>query len=149
MKTIFAVMCASIITAAPAYAHSDESLETQKAPHGGQLRMAGAYHFELVLAKNSKGSQEVKENPLIVYVTDHAGAKVSTAGATGAATLLAGKLKASITLAPDGDNRMKGYAKYASTPDIKVVANIVFPGKAAEQARFAPMAVMKEEHIGH
>ncbi|HRF73593.1 MAG TPA: hypothetical protein PL117_12540 [Accumulibacter sp.] len=123
-------------------AHSDEVLDTQKAPNGGQLRMAGPYHFELVVISDSK---EVRENPIVVHVTDHAGARVSTAGASATATLLAGKIKATSTLAPDGDNRLKGFAKYASTSDMKVVVTVTLAGKAAEQARFTPLAVSQQE----
>jgi hypothetical protein len=130
----------------PALAHDDATLDTIKAPNGGQLRMAGTYHFELVVVKSSK---EVKEHPVLVFVTDHAGAKIATTGASGTATLLAGKLKANVTLAADGDNRMKGFAKYASTPDMKVVVAITLPGKQAEQARFTPMAAATDEHMNH
>lgn len=127
-------------------AHSDEVLDTQKAPNGGQLRMAGAYHFELVVAKDSK---EVRDNPVVVFVTDHAGAKVSTVGAGGTATILAGKQKASIKLVPDGDNRLKGMATYSSTPDMKVVVSITLPGKSAEQARFTPLVAGAASHAEH
>jgi len=130
----------------PVLAHDDATLDTIKAPNGGQLRMAGIYHFELVLVKNSR---EVKENPVLVFVTDHAGAKIATAGASGTATLLAGKLKASVTLVPDGDNRLKGVAKYASSADMKAVVAITMAGKQAEQARFTPMAPATDEHMHH
>ena len=127
--------------------HSDEYLDTQPAPNGGQMRMAGAYHYELVMVKNSKTA---KENPVVVYVTDHGGAKISTAGARGTATILAGKLKATVNLAPDGDNRLKGFAKYASTPDMKVVVTVTLPGKATEPARFTPMTKpATDSHAGH
>lgn len=116
-------------------AHSDEYLDTQKAPNGGQQRMAGIYHFELVVAKDRK---EAKDGPVVVHVTDHAGTKISTAGASGTATILSGKNKVTATLVPDGDNRLKGTAKYASTADMKVVVSITFAGKPAEQARFTP-----------
>lgn len=129
-----------------ALAYDDAYLDTQKAPNGGQLRMAGPYHYELILVKDTG---EAKENPVVVYVTDHAGQKVSTAGAGGSATLLAGKLKATATLKPDGDNRMKGFAKYASTPDMKAVVSITLAGKQVEQARFTPLAVAKDTHTDH
>lgn len=129
-----------------ALAHDDAYLDTQKAPNGGQLRMAGPYHFELVLAKNTAAAQE---NPLVVYVTDHAGAKIPTAGASGSATILAGKLRAAATLQPDGDNRLKGVARYASTPDTKVAVSVTLPGKQPEQARFTPYAVAKDVHTDH
>lgn len=98
--------------------------------------MAGIYHFELVVAKDSK---EAKDNPVIVYVTDHANVKIPTVGAGGTATILAGKQKAAVKLVPDGDNRLKGIGKYASTLDMKVVVAITLPGKPAEQARFTPL----------
>ena len=112
--------------------------------------MAGIYHFELVVAKDSK---EARDNPVVVYVTDHANAKIPTVGAGGTATILAGKQKASVKLVPDGDNRLKGIGKYASTPDMKVVVSITLPGKPAEQARFtplaAPLAAANDGHTDH
>lgn len=148
MKQTLIFAAASLFSlASPALlAHTDEYLGTQKAPNGGQLRQAGVYHFELVVAKDSK---ESKENPVIVYVTDHASAKVSTVGANGTATILAGKQKATVKLVPDGDNRLKGVGKYASTADMKVVVAITLAGRTAEQARFTPLAVAKDGHTDH
>jgi hypothetical protein len=116
------------------------------------MRMAGIYHLELVVARNSK---EAMNNPVAVYVTDHAGNKVSTVGADGTATLLGGKEKASVKLIPDGDNRLKGVGTYASTPDLKAVVSVTVAGKPAEQARFTPLAPMapaaaaKDGHMDH
>jgi len=132
-----AVAALTTAMAAPAaLAHTDEILDTQKAPNGGQLRVAGIHHFELVVARDSK---DAKDNPVVVFVTDHAGTKVPTVGAGGTATVLAGKQKSSVKLVPDGDNRMKGYAKYTSAADMKVVVSITLDGKSAEQARFTPL----------
>ena len=33
----------------------DATLDAMAAPHGGQLRMSGAWHLELVLAKDARG----------------------------------------------------------------------------------------------
>jgi len=140
------LLTVSLIFSQSVFAHSDEYLDTQTAPHGGQLRMAGIYHLELVVTKDSDG---VKESPVVVYVTDHAGTKITTAGATGTATILAGKLKATATLSPDGENRMKGVAKYASSSDMKVVVSFTPSGKQSEQARFTPLAIAKDEHKDH
>lgn len=152
MKPMQSLLFSAALTLAgsSAFAHSDEFLDTQKTPNGGQQRMAGVYHFELVVAKDSK---EARDNPVVVYVTDHANAKIPTVGAGGTATILVGKQKASVKLLPDGDNRLKGVAKYASTPDMKVVVSITLPGKPAEQARFTPLAVplavAKDGHTDH
>lgn len=144
--TTTALLMSGLI-ASTAMAHSDDYLDAQKAPNGGQVRMAGAYHFELVVAKDSKTA---KDNPIVVYLTDHADKKVSSAGAKGTATLLVGKSKSTATLAPDGDNRLKGFANYASDPDMKAVVSISLPGKPAEQARFAPLKkAAVDAHAGH
>jgi hypothetical protein len=133
-----------------ALAHSDEYLDTQQAPHGGQQRMAGIYHLELVVAKDSK---EAKENPVVVYVTDHEGKTVSTSGAKGTVTILSGKAKATINLVPDGENRLKGSGTYASTPDMKAVVSVTMPSKPTAQARFTPLAkssaMAQEGQSGH
>lgn len=64
-------------------------------------------------------------------------------------TIFAGKPNAVATLKPDGDNRMKGVAKYASMPGTKAVVSITLAGKQAEQARFTPLAVAKDTHTDH
>ncbi|MCC7150704.1 MAG: hypothetical protein IT501_01790, partial [Rubrivivax sp.] len=57
MKSLVSFMAAlaMAIASAGAMAHDDATMDKQKAPNGGQLRMAGPYHFELVLAKGAKG----------------------------------------------------------------------------------------------
>ncbi len=130
-----------------AYAHGNEvHADADKAANGGQVQVAGANHFELVVAKDSK---EPRENPVLVYVTDGTGKKMATSGATGTATLLVGKDKTVVTLAPDGDNRMMGAGKYASAAGLKAVVSITLAGKPAGQARFTPLAAVMDEHTGH
>lgn len=148
MKTASALLVSlALLSTTAALAHTDEYLDTQAAPNGGQLRMAGAYHYELVVAKNGTDG---KESPVTVYVTDHAGAKVATVGGGGTTTLLAGKTKTTVTLTPDGDNRLKGVGKYVSSPDLKAIVSITLPGKTTEQARFTPLAkAAKDEHAAH
>ncbi|MDT3678484.1 MAG: hypothetical protein ROZ64_06580 [Burkholderiaceae bacterium] len=122
------------LCASPAFAHDDAYLATQKAPNGGQLRMAGPYHYELVAGDSASTNAAGR---LLVYVTDHAGAPMPTQGAQGVAHVLAGKERASVPLAPDGANRMKGAGAYPWTSDAKVVVSITMPGAKPEQARFA------------
>src|SRR5450759_6031833 len=60
------------------FAHSNEYLETITWAHGGKLRMAEQYHFEMVLANG-----EVR-----MWVTDHGDNPQSTSGATGNVKLI-------------------------------------------------------------
>lgn len=149
MKKVFSVtalVLGGLLAAGSALAHDDAYLDTQKAPHGGQLRMAGIYHFELVV---DRSSPEAKEKSVSVYLTDHAGQKISAAGATGSATLLSGKTRTTVTLTPDGDNRLKGLGNYASTPDLKAIVSITPAGQAAAQARFTPLSTAPEARGSH
>lgn len=132
------VLAAAILGAAlSTMAHDDTTLAAQRAPHGGQLRMAGPYHLELVL---SQDTQAQTERPIVVYVTDHAEKAVATAGAQAHITLLAGGRKSTARLVPDGENRLRGSATYASASDLKAVITLAFPGQPAVQARFTPFA---------
>jgi hypothetical protein len=141
------VAAGMFVLASPALlAHTDEYLDTLEAPNGGQLRMSGIYHFELVVAKDNKAA---RESPVVVYVTDHAGGKIPTVGAGGTATLVTGKRKVSVKFLPDGDNRLQGVARYASTPDLKVTVSITLADQTARQARFTPLAVAKGNNTEH
>lgn len=133
LKLLFLTL--SLILSQGAFAHSDEYLDTQTAPHGGQLRMAGMQHYELV----------VKPNEVTVYLSDHAGTKIPSNAAAGTATVLSGKDKASVKLQPAGDNVLKGAGKFGLAPDMKVVVSITLPGQSAEQARFTPLQKTKTE----
>lgn len=110
-------------------AHTDEYLDSQPSPHGGQVRMVGNYHFELVLG----------DHQLLVYVTDHAGQPIAVAGATGSAMVLANKTKTTVTLKPAEDNILKGEGKFTTAPDMKVVVSMTLPGQDPQQVRFTPL----------
>lgn len=118
----------------PLFAHDDATLATLKAPHGGQLKVAGGWHLELV----QQAGGAAGNNTLLLYVTDHDGKPQSTAALKGSATVLAGKEKQTATLLPDGDNRLKGTARYDVKAQPKVVIAVSGEGQS-EQARFTPV----------
>ena len=102
-------------------------------PNGGQIKDAGKHHLELV----------VKENTLMVYVTDAKNQKIITKGASGTATVLAGKNTANVKLEPSGENALAGSGKFESAPDMKVVVSLTLPGQDPMQARFTPLEKTK------
>lgn len=134
LTTALAALLASPLGAWP---HDDVSLDKVKAPNGGQLRATGIYHFELVLSRDSR---EPKENPVIVFITDHADKKIPTTGAAGSVTLLGKDGVVRVPLTPDGNNRLKGTGRYAPDPGLKAVVAVTLAGKPPEQARFTPFA---------
>jgi hypothetical protein len=129
----------------PAYAHSDEHLDTIATPHGGQQRMAGPLHLELVIADDGR---QAKARPITVYVADHADKPLATAGASASITVQTGKTKVRTTLKPDGENRLNGKAVFALSPATKAVVTVTMPGQPAKQARFTPLAE-PDEHASH
>lgn len=138
MRSLTTLLAAATLAcSALATAHTDEELDKRTPPNGGQLRMTSEYHLELVLVRDSP---EAKENPVVVYVTDHADKKLDTRGASGTVNLLGKSGKATVALKPDGENRLRGVARYASEPDIKAVVAVTMAGKKPEQARFTPLA---------
>jgi len=130
----------------PALAHDDATLDAMTTPNGGQLRMAGAYHLELVVVQDSPTP---RENPVTVYLTDHADQKLPAAGAKGKVTLLSGKQKTEISLSPAGDNKLSGKGSYASSPTLKAIVTITFPDGRTEQARFTPLLPKVPNHSPH
>ena len=98
-------------------------------PNGGQLKHSGKYHLELV----------VKDTALTVYLTGDKDAKVETKGASGSATVLAGKVTSNVKLEPGGENVLAGSGSFQPAPDMKVVVSITLPGQAPIQARFTPL----------
>lgn len=126
MKQINAVVVATILLAYQLSAGADGPAI---GPNGGQVRDAGKYHLELV----------VKDSALTVYVSGSKDAKVATKGASGTATVLAGKTTSSVKLDPRGENALAGSGGFQPAPDMKVVVSVTLAGQPAVQARFTPL----------
>ena len=134
MKLNTLILAAAALLAIPVFAHDDATLDAMTAPHGGQLRMSGAYHLELVLAKDARADAPA---PVRVYLSDHGGKPLPVAGASGSAVLLSPAGKHSVVLAAAGD-RLEGKAPYAADPGVKVVVTLKFADGQSETARFEP-----------
>lgn len=107
-----------------ARAHSDEYFDTRPSAHGGQTRMAGPIHIELVIAGTTA----------TLYITDHADQPQITAG--GKARLRIEGLDTQVELAPAGDNRYTGTLPRVLAAGTPVVAFVQLAGSDAQTARF-------------
>lgn len=138
-KSIGALMLALTFSSGSLYAHTDEVLAQMPAPHGGQLRMAGPYHLELVATdKHTK-----------VFVTDHAGTVQDMKTATATATVLSQGKKSKITFALTGNNEFSSKEVLPKSETTKVVVLVQPAGQAAQQASFTPFqkpAAHKHDH---
>ena len=131
------VVAAGLLSTA-AFAHTDEYLDTVVGPNGGQLRMAGAYHFELVLAKDAKAGAP---SAVKLYLLDHGNNPQPAKDAKATVLIVSGKTKAKTELTPQGDNLLAGSAAYTAAEDLKAVVNISIKtehGEVTEQAMFTP-----------
>jgi hypothetical protein len=112
-----------------AFAHTNEYLDTIDGAHGGQLRMSGPYHFELVATPGE----------LTVYLTDHGDNPVDSAGGTALALIRNGDTKVEIALEPSGSNLFRGQGEFELDESTTVHLKISVPGAAPEMASFRPM----------
>lgn len=142
------LLAVSMLLAAHAVlAHDDATLDRMKAPHGGQLRAAGSLHYELVLAPVGANGAAL---PVAVYLTDHGGNAVPSAGASGTVTLLAQGKKTQVKLVPAGDNLLRGEGGYQPGAALKAIVSVTPKGLPAAQARFTPYAAPSGQHAhGH
>ena len=124
-------LCATLLGAVPAGAHSAKHAEPVKALHGGQSLAAGPYHLELV----------AKDGELLLYVTDHSDKGIPSDGAKAKATIQHGFEKATIQveLEPSGDNQLKGTGAFSIHPDTGVIVFLKLPKQEAYAARFTPL----------
>lgn len=131
---VAAVWAAASTLGSPAWAHDEATLDAMVSAHGGQLRMAGIYHFELVVAPAVVAGQGVTVQ---VYVTDHLGQKINTAQASGSVSFVSGTSRTQVPLSPQGGNALVGSLAQAPKPGTQAVVSIApVPGQAPVQAKF-------------
>ncbi len=122
---VFVIAIAAFAPAAFAADDHKHDEKTHAGHHGGVVAMAGHTEYELV----------AKPDVLTIYVSREE-KPVSTKGASGTFTLLAGKEKVNGTLAPAGDNRLEAKGAFKLAPGARVVATVTVPGQKADQVRF-------------
>jgi hypothetical protein len=118
-----------------AHAHTDEFFESVEAPHGGQLRMTGPFHMELV----------AKDGDLTVYVTDHADNAISVDGGLAKANIENGSTRTQVNLHPVGSNILRGSGTFSVTPTTVVVVFMKLPDQDGYAARFMPLKPKGEQ----
>lgn len=125
------LLAASLLFAGYAVAHTDEFLDTQPSPHGGQVRMTDTHHLELV----------IKDKDITVYVMNHANEAQPSAGMQATATVLSGDAKVEVKLEPADENLLKGTGDFKISDDMKVVLSVT---PAPMTARYTPFQKTEE-----
>jgi len=128
MKPLFiaAILFAALRTAL-AEAHTDAYFDKVASAHGGQIRMAGPYHLELVVAGDL----------VALYVTDHSDQPVDTLGGSAKVIITSGKKKRYVViLSPAGDNKLSGSGEFKLSKSSAVSVLIAFPDQEPQRAQF-------------
>ncbi len=135
-KTITGLVCGITLSLSlSAGAHTDEYFESVQAPHGGQLRMTGPFHMELV----------AKDGGLTVYVTDHADNPISVDGGLAKANIENGSTRTQVNMHPVGNNMLSGSGTFSLTPNTVVVVFMKLPNQDGYAARFTPLKPKSEQ----
>ncbi len=135
-KTLAGMVFGIALTLPPsAGAHTDEFFESVEAPHGGQLRMTGPFHMELV----------AQDGDLTVYVTDHADNAISVDGGLAKATVETGSNRTQVHLHPVGTNMLKGSGTFSLTPSTVIIVFMKLPNQDGYAARFMPLKPKGEQ----
>src|SRR3569623_1029645 len=121
-----------------ALAHSNEYLATIKGDHGGLLRMAEMYHFELV----------VKDGEAQVWGTDHGDTPQSTQGANASLRFIAGTQAMTVQLTTVGANELVGKdSRIRLAAGTRIILTVTMKGQKPLQIRYL-LSDMKAEHAG-
>lgn len=111
-----------------AWAHSNEYLATLQGSHGGMLRMAEMYHFELL----------VKNGEARIWVTDHGNIPQSTRGATGTLRFITGNGTFLVPLVPAGTHELLTQdSRIRAVKGTKIVLTVIMKGEQPLSARFS------------
>ncbi len=133
---VFALCLTAAAMAQPAYAHSDEYLDTVPGAHGGQLRMGGAYHFELVVSPTATAD---KASVVKVYLTDHAGVVAKNSGMKAQLLLKTSGKPVLVKLTADGENVLQGNAAFTASPELQATLAVTFADNTSAQMNFQPL----------
>lgn len=129
-----------LLNIAVTWAHDNEVLDHMRGPHGGMLRAAGAFHFELVVGKGE----------LRVWVMDHGNQPQSVEGASGTASVLDGSARVTVSLVPVGVNALVAKDMRIQTSDgSKVALTVSLKGQEPLVTRFAMDAGKNAVDAGH
>jgi hypothetical protein len=111
-------------------AHTDAYFDQNASPHGGQVRMAGPYHLELVLGKNE----------VMLYLTDHGDNPVDATGGSGKAIVTTGRKKRSTVVLEHAEgNMLRGAGEFTATSATTVTVIVKLPDQEPQQAQFKPI----------
>jgi hypothetical protein len=118
------ILIAALAFAVPAMAQHSHG--EQKGPNGGQMEDVAGVHAELVASGNA----------ITINILDESGKPVATNGFTASALVVNGADRETVTLAPAGENALKGELKKAVVKGAAISVTLKTAAGKSGQARF-------------
>jgi hypothetical protein len=123
---------------APVHAHDPAALDSLPSVHGGQVRMAGPFHVELVILGREAAQ---RDRLVLVYLQDHMFEDVSSDGLKGIARFLDGQRVATVSLIPIEANGFSGRGAFDISPSVTAEISITDKDGEVWSATYTPFAV--------
>src|SRR5215475_10626586 len=112
------------------------AVQTPRPAHGGDLRLAGPFWLELLVAKGS----------LTVYVSDRNGTPIDASTAKGSAVIHTDGKSTRVELNPGGGERLVGKGRVKIKRTTMIFVTTVLRGEKAHRAVFRPFESAPDEH---
>jgi len=118
-------------------AHDPATLDSLPSVHGGQVRMAGPFHVELVVL----GLEAAQTDRLVlIYLQNHMFQDVSSAGLKGIARFMDGQRVTTVNLIPIESNGFSGRGAFDVNPSVTAEVSITDKDGEAWSAIYTPFA---------
>jgi hypothetical protein len=109
------------MTLAPVHAHDPATLDSLTAVHGGQVRMAGPFHIELVILGREAAH---RDRLVLVYLQNHMFEDVSSDRLKGIVRFLDGQRVTTVSLIPLEANGFSGRGAFDINPSVTAEISI-------------------------
>jgi hypothetical protein len=126
------------VAATPVHAHDPATLDGLPSAHGGQVRMAGPFHIELVILGRQAAQ---KDRFILVYLQNHMFEDVSSNGLKGVARFLEGQRVTTVNLSPIETNGFSGRGAFDIDPSVTAEVSITDKDGQVWSATYTPFAV--------
>lgn len=120
------------------HAHDPATLDGLPSAHGGQVRMAGPFHIELVILGRAAAQ---RDRLVLVYLQNHMFQDVSSNGLKGIAKILDGQRVTTVSLVPIETNGFSGKGAFDINPSVTAEISITDTDGEVWSATYTPFAV--------
>jgi hypothetical protein len=128
---VFTLLCALPVRV---MTHDAATLDAIPSAHGGQVRMLGPYHVELLLDHGAGTGKR----PVRIYFQNHAFQGVPAAGIAATLKLTDNGITIAVELKQDGAESMLGFASYFNHLDLVAVLLLVDKDGQSYRTIFMP-----------